>query len=100
MSIWPLPNAYDAETLAATQPGITLCTRPGMAIPCWFLADLPLLIPCGAQFVIGGVLEPEQGVVGAGHGWRISSSLRRVARWWRAWVCWMTKTMASPSASH
>lgn len=32
------------------------------------LADLPMLIPCGAQFFIGGVLEPEQGVVGAGHG--------------------------------
>jgi hypothetical protein len=31
------------------------------------LADLPVLIPCGVQFVIGGVLEPEQGVVGAGH---------------------------------
>lgn len=27
-----------------------------------------MLIPGGAQFFIGGVLEPEQGVVGAGHG--------------------------------
>ena len=32
------------------------------------LADLPMLIRGGAQFFIGGVLEPEQGVVGAGHG--------------------------------
>ena len=30
---------------------------------------------------------------------RISSSLRWVARWWRAWVCWMTKTMVSVSAA-
>jgi hypothetical protein len=37
-----------------------------MAIQCG-LADLPVLIPSSAQFVIGGVLEPEQGVVGAGH---------------------------------
>jgi hypothetical protein len=32
------------------------------------LADLLMLVPGGAQFFVGGVLEPEQGVVGAGHG--------------------------------
>jgi hypothetical protein len=45
------------------------------------------------------VLEPEQGVVGAGHGQQdlIELALGRplVARW----VCWMTKTMVSVSAA-
>jgi hypothetical protein len=39
MSIWLLPNAYDAGTLAATQPGITL-TDPvtSTALGCWLSA--------------------------------------------------------------
>ena len=32
------------------------------------LADGPVLVSCGAQFVVGSVLEGDQGVVGAGYG--------------------------------
>jgi hypothetical protein len=53
----------------------------------------------GAQFVIGRMLEGEQGVVGIRQARRISSSLRCVARCWRACVCWMTNTMARVKAA-
>jgi hypothetical protein len=76
MSIWLLRNAYDAGTLAATQPGITLIDPvTSTALGCWLsatasivagswaAAEPPLAVITASVLVLGrfAVLQPPGG---------------------------------------
>src|SRR5690242_11091483 len=58
-----------------------------------------MLTAGGVQFVVGCVLEGEQSIVGTGYGQEdlVELALGRPLR--RAWVCWMTMTMARVRAA-